>query len=140
MTIEKQIGDYIYTADLLNLFDHHDFGERYSMILMSGGIAGITPGDDMAAAKIAASIPRDKMKELSEMKMTAFIEGKCRVRHKSSKADPNQLDREAFAFHFRDKASPNEMQKVLNWLLSENVKDFLDVSPSTSQGKDVQTE
>jgi len=144
MTVKTTIGQYEYEAELLNLFDHADFGQRYSMILASGAKSPeivekikqsqATEDEELrnklnaeVGAACMININKEKQGELREMKMTALLEGKCtakRVGEDENHKKPIYM-KEAFSNHFRNSATPKEMQQVLNWILMENVQPFL---------------
>lgn len=150
MTIKTTIGQYEYEAQLLNLFDYPDFGQRYSTILASGAtspdvIAKIeeatklkdsTDENDIArrnqlnaevGVACVLNISKEKQEELREMKMTALVEGQCwakRVGEPDTHKKPI-YEKSAFSNHFREKSNPKEMVQLLDWLLNENVSGFL---------------
>lgn len=144
MTVKTTIGQYEYEAELLNLFDHADFGQRYSMILASGAKspeivekikqAQATEDEELrnklnaeVGSACMINISKEKQDELRDMKMLALVEGQCtakRIGEDDNHKKPIYM-KEAFSNHFRTKATPKEMQQVLNWILMENVQPFL---------------
>lgn len=150
MKIKTTIGQYEYEAQLLNLFDHPDFGQRYSTILASGASSPEVVKKIEEAAKLKDSddpsdiekrnrlnaevgmacvmgLSKEKQAELRDMKMTALVEGQCwakRIGEPDTHKKPI-YEKAAFSKHFRESATPKEMTQVLDWLIGENVRDFL---------------
>ena len=153
MTVSKTIGDYTYSIELLNLFDHSDFGQRYVSVLMSvasrhddikeklKAAADLKSKDDIsvddaleiskldreATALCVARLSSDEREQLKQMRMTAVVEGKCqakRISDESGASKPIYM-KEVFNNHFRNHSNPREMSEVMEWALAENVKGFL---------------
>ena len=139
------VGQYEYEIQLLDLFEHHDFAQRYTTLLASGAKSPEIAEKIKQAQNLEADDPQKKaindevgmaclmnmtkeaQKEISQMKMLALTEGQCwckRVGEPDTHRKPI-YSKEAFTKHFREAANPKEMVAVLEWALQENVKDFL---------------
>lgn len=145
--VKTTIGQYEYQINLLNLFDHSDFGEKYTRIISSGltkddhpkvaraqELKGSDKPEDIAervrlnnevGLSCSANLSSEKLEELKTMKMTAIVEGQLSAKRVGEEHSKPVYIKEVFNKHFRDHASPKDMREVLEWALMQNVSGFL---------------